>query len=757
MTHVGIGAPFHRLEDRRLVTGNGRYVDDLDSGGSLHAVFVRSQEAHALISSVDTSEALKSPGVVGVFTAEDLGLARPMPNQNPHPLLTESRQAPPLATGEVCYVGQAVAVVVADDRYRAADAAELVFIDYAPLPAVVDLATAAQPGAPAVNQGSPTNVVATLHAGYGDVDGAFTEADVVESLHLQQHRGACASMEPRGVMASVTDGRLTVWSSTQSPYALQRLLSQYLEFEAIRVVAPDVGGGFGPKAAIYAEEYTVAAIALRLDRAVKWIETRREHLVATNQQRDLIADIEVAATGDGRLLALRGHLLYDNGAFVPYGLLVPLSGLQLVQGPYALGAMDLRLDIVATNAVPTSAVRGAGRPNAAFISERAIDAVARRLGMDRVAIRRRNLIPKDAFPYEFGLAARYGGNITYDSGDYERALDEALTLADHATFQDRKKAAAASGRRIGMGIACYVEDTGAGPHEQARVEITREGRVVITTGAASQGQGHATILAQIAAQQLGVDPTTVEVRAGDTANAGTGIGTIASRTAVTAGSSTFLAATEAAEKLKSLAAARLEASEVDLVLAGGTVAVIGQPDSAISFADLAADDPIVCTEAFPTPRPPYAFGSHVAEVEVDVETGRVTVIDYSVAHDCGTLLNPMIVDGQIDGGVVHGLSNALYERIAYSPEGQPLTTSFMDFRIPTAVEIPRIRKVHTVTTAPDNPLGAKGAGEGGTIPATAAVAAAVEDALSDLGVVVDRYPLLPSVVRDLIETARRGN
>jgi aerobic carbon-monoxide dehydrogenase large subunit len=308
-----------------------------------------------------------------------------------------------------------------------------------------------------------------------------------------------------------------------------------------------------------------------------------------------------------------------------------------------------------------------------------------------------------------------------------------------------------------MGIACYVEDTGAGPHEQARVEITREGRVVITTGAASQGQGHATILAQIAAQQLGVDPTTVEVRAGDTANDGTGIGTIASRTAVTAGSSTFLAATEAAEKLKSLAAARLEASEVDLVLAGGTVAVIGQPDSAISFADLAADDPIVCTEAFPTPRPPYAFGSHVAEVEVDVETGRVTVIEYSVAHDCGTLLNPMIVDGQIDGGVVHGLSNALYERIAYSPEGQPLTTSFMDFRIPTAVEIPRIRKVHTVTTAPDNPLGAKGAGEGGTIPAAAAVAAAVEDALSDLGVVVDRYPLLPSVVRDLMETARRGN
>ncbi len=750
----GIGAPLRRLEDRRLITGAGSYVDDLRVDGVLHAVFVRSPEAHALVRSVDRAEAEAIPGVVGVFLAGDLGVDRPMPNPYPHPLLEDSRHAPPLEGTEVCYAGQPVAVVVATDRAIAADAADMVWIEYDALPAIVDLAGASSPNAPAVHSDRSDNLVASLRSTYGDVDAVFAGADVVVPLELTQHRGACASMEPRGVLATPADtGGITVWSSTQAPYPLSRRLQDYFGLQEVRVIAPDVGGGFGPKGGIYAEEYVIAALALRLSAPVKWIETRREHFVATHQQRDMNASLEVAASSAGVLLGLRGHLLHDNGAYVPYGLLLPLTCLQLIQGPYAWEALDVSLDVVYTNAVPTSPIRGAGRPNATFITERAVDAVARRLGIDRAEIRRRNLIPAASFPFEFPIEARYGGRITYDSGDYHATLDKALELADAGGFGARQAAARKVGRRLGLGIAAYVEDTGLGPHESARVEIDASGRVVVEVGTGSQGQGHATVIAQICATHLGVDATDVVVRAGDTALGGTGVPTVASRTAVTAGSSTHLAAGELAERVKRLAAAHLEASEHDLVLAGGSVHVAGQPDSGVKLAELAAiaaDMELTVTEAFATPRPPYAFGCHVAEVEVDVETGFVTVLNYSVAHDCGTILNPMIVDGQIDGGVAHGLSNALLERVVYSQEGQPLATTFMDFRIPTALDMPRLAKVHTVTPAPDNPLGAKGAGEGGTIPAMAAVASAVEDALADLGVTIDRYPLLPSVVHRLI-------
>lgn len=632
------------------------------------------------------------PGVVGVFTAEDLGVTAAMPNPHPHPLLEGSVQAPPLAFEEVCYVGQAVAVVVAENRYAAADAAESVWVEFEPLPAVAHVEAAIEPGAPPVHRGGSTNLVTTLSAAYGDVAGAFGRADVVIPLELRQHRGACASMEPRGVLAHEVDGRLNLWSSTQAPYPVRRRVAEYFGRDDVRVIAPDVGGGFGPKGGIYPEEYVLAALAAKLDAPVKWIETRREHLLTTQQQRDMVAFLEVAASADGRLLGLRGRLLHDNGAYVPYGLLLPMTGFQLIQGPYTLQAMDLTLEVVYTNAVPTSPIRGAARPNATFIHERVIDAVARALGMD---------------------------------------------------------------------IAAYVEDTGLGPHEQARVQIEADGTVTVVLGANSQGQGHATVLAQICATELGVDATSVVVKAGDTDQPGNGVPTVASRTAVNAGSSTHLAAVETASILKRLAAEHLEAAEADLILEDGEVRVVGQPDAGVGFAQLAAiaasrGEEAAATEAFPTPRPPYAFGCHVAEVEVDRETGLVTVVHYSVAHDCGTVLNPMIVDGQIDGGVAHGLSNALLERVVYAEDGQPLTTTFMDFRIPTAMEMPPLSKVHTVTPAPDNPLGAKGAGEGGTIPAMAAVAAAVEDALSHLGVVVDRYPLTPEVVRGMILEAAGG-
>jgi carbon-monoxide dehydrogenase large subunit len=758
MSEAGIGTPLRRVEDARLVTGQGQYADDIRLPSMLHAAFVRSPEAHARISSIDDSEALAIDGVVGVFTAADLGLDRPMPVAHPHPLLTEARTAEALATGEVCHAGQAVVVVVATDRYAAADGADAVWVEYDTLPAVAEVMRASEPDAPRVHADLSTNVMATMPVRWGDSDAAFERAHAVVRSTLRQHRGACLSMETRGVVASEIDGRLTVWSSTQSIALLRRLLSQHLGLSDVRVIAPDVGGGFGPKGNVYPEEYVIAALALNLGAPVKWIETRREHLLTTNQQRDLVSDLEVACDADGRMLGLRGTMIHDNGAFAPYGLLLPMTGLDLLQGPYTLGAIDITMDVVYTNAVPTSPIRGALRPNAAFIIERAIDAVADHLGIDRFEVRRRNFIPADAFPYAFPGDARYGGKITYDSGAYEAALDAVSDLADLAGFEDRKERSQQHGLLRGLGVASYVEDTGLGPFEEVGMEVAADGQVTVTAMTGSQGQGHATVYTQICASSLGIDPAMVTVRSADSDLPGTGGSTVASRTAVTAGSSAYLAAEALADRLREMAAERFEASEADIVLEAGWARVAGSPDVEVSLAELSSvaiekGEPLSETGKHPTPRPPYAFGSHIAEVEVDPDTGWVSVDRYFIAHDCGTVLNPMIVDGQIDGGVVHGLSNALFERVVYDESGQPRTTTMMDIQIPTAADVPDLARVHTVTPAPDNPIGVKGAGEGGTMPVAAVIASAVDDAL---GVFVDRYPMTPGVVRSMIEEQSVG-
>lgn len=764
------GRPLRRVEDRRLVTGAGRYVDDLTREGTAHAVFVRSTEAHARLRSIDTAEAARAPFVLGVFTAADLGFDQPMPNLFPAPVIINSFQAFPLARDEVCYVGEPVAVVVAEDRRAAVDAAELVVVDYEILDAIVHHDAALDPQSPLAHADADSNLVAQLKAAYGDVDGAFSGADRVVRVTVRQHRGACASMEPRGVMAHHDDtvGQLIVWSSTQSPYPLRRHLSDYLAvpLQEVRVIAPDVGGGFGPKASLYAEEYVVAALARRTGRPVKWVESRREHFTTTLQQRDQTCELEAAVDADGTLRGVRARIVHDNGAYVPYGVVLPATGLQLLPGPYVIPALDVKLDVVYTNLTPTSPIRGAGRPYAVFAMERLIDGVARELGIDRAEVRRRNFIPADQFPYELPMLARDGSHVTYDSGDYHTALEKALEAADAGGFEERRRRAAGSGKLLGLGIASYVEDTGLGPFEGARVEVLPSGEVVVATGAASQGQGHATVFAQLCAQELGVDPVQVTVRAADSDYYGYGISTVASRTAVMAGSSVHLAAAKVAALAKKLAAGHLEAAEADLVLEDGMVKVAGQPGAEVSLGELArlvqgtaavALPPgitpgLAADEAFQLVRPAYAFGTHVAEVEVDSETGLVTVLRYTVAHDCGTVLNPMIVDGQIDGGVAHGLGNALMERVSFSDEGQPLVTTFMDYRVLTAAEMPPLVKVHTETPSPLNPLGVKGAGEGGTLPAAAAVASAVEDALAGRGVVVDRHPLTPETVRRLIES-----
>ncbi|MCC7345919.1 MAG: xanthine dehydrogenase family protein, partial [Variibacter sp.] len=524
------GAPVKRLEDPKLITGRARYVDDIAAPDLLHAAFVRSPHAHARIRSIDKSAAEALAGVHAVLALADFGpeLAKKrMPLTFPSPLFKRAHTQYPLAADEVCYVGEAIVIVVAESRHVAEDAAALVAVDYDPLPAVIDCEQALAGAAP-VHADAGSNLVATLVGKFGDAASAFAGAPHVFKERYHLHRGGCHSMECRGVLArhDDVDDLLTVWSSTQSPHMVRRFLALHLDRDEsrLRVIAPHVGGGFGPKAAVYPEEIVVALAALTLRRPVKWIEDRREHFVATTQQRNQVWNLEVAARGDGRILGIRGRGVHDNGAYTPYGLLLALTSLSPFPGPYALPALDLTLDVAYTNATPTSPIRGAGRPYAAFIIERVVDLVARGLALDPAEVRRRNFVRADQMPYATGMKYRDGSDITYDSGDYAACLDQALELADYAGFPQRQAAARAQGRYLGIGVSSYIEDTGVGPFEGAMVRVLPTGKVMVFTGAASQGQGHATTLAQICADALGVDLDNVVVEAADTAKFPLGIG-----------------------------------------------------------------------------------------------------------------------------------------------------------------------------------------------------------------------------------------
>ena len=724
----------------------------------LHVVFVRSVEAHALIGSVSLDEGYS--GRATFFTASSLGLERPQPTQNPAGVMKQPITAPPLAVEEVCYVGQPIAVVVAPTVEEAIDTADMVEVEYEPIPVIIDHRKALQEDAPPAHHGTDSNLVATLSAGFGDVDAAFATTAHTVSVVVDQHRGALASLEGRGVVARYDEfeQQLTLWTSTQSSHAVRDNVASYLGLSSdeLRVVAPDVGGGFGPKAVVYPEEVVLTALALRLHRSVKWTELRREHFTATTQQRGQTGTIEAAFNNDGTILAFRARFVHDSGAYVPYGVVVPLTTLRLMSGPYVVPALDAQIECVFTNATPTGAIRGAARPNATFAVERMMDAIARELDMDRAEVRRRNMIQPESLPYELGITGSDGRPVTYDSGDYPEALEAALQAAGISEFETRRAHSAEAGQLRGYGIACYVEDTGLGPYDGARVEILTDGDVVVEVGPGAQGQGHATVFSQIVAEHLGVDPSRVRVHGGDTARYGQGIGAVASRTGQTTTSAVYVASADLADTVKRLAASQLEAAVEDIVLADGVAMVVGQPGSEIPLGELASDAQPKFGGSIPEGQQSsglsvervhtyggsgFTYGTHIAEVEVDPETGYIDVVTYVVVHDCGNLLNPMIVDGQIDGGVAHGLGNALMERVQYWDSGQPMTTSFMDYRPMSAVDMPELIKVHRETPSPNNPLGAKGAGEGGTIPAAAAVASAVEHALSDRGVKVNHYPI----------------
>ncbi len=764
------GSKVQRLEDPRLLTGRGRYVDDIHPPLCLQAAFVRSMHAHALIKSIDADAARGMPGVVAIYTMADFAdLARgPLPQTLPAPILKQSHTYHPLAQDEVCHAGEAIAIVLAESRAQAEDAAALVLVDYDPLPVLADCRQALAADAVLVHRDAPDNLVATMRGTFGDTAAVFSQAPHVFRERIEMHRGGCHAMECRGVIASADalSGQITLYTSTQSPYLVRRFLAAYLgrEESDLRVIAPDVGGGFGPKAAFYPEEAALTLAALRCGRPVKWIEDRREHFYATTQQRDQYWDVEVAAAADGRLLAVRGTCLHDNGAYVPYGLVLPATTIGSFPGPYALQALDITLHAVYTNMVPNTPVRGAGRPNACFILERLADRVARELKLPPDEVRRRSFVHTEQMPYTTGMKARDGSPVQYDSGDFHATLNLALEKIDAAGFAARQAAARAEGRYIGLGIASCVEDTGLAPFEGATVRVLPTGRVQVQTGAASQGQGHATVLAQICADMLGVALDQVSVEQADTGKFPLGIGTIASRVAVTAGSSVHIAAQQVREKALRVAADMLEAAEVDLEIEQGVVRVKGVPGMTLPLGAIAGklngtpgipthkglEPGLSATAYFDAKQLTFANGANACEVEVDIETGAVRILRYVVAHDCGRLINPQLVDGQIIGGVVHGIGNALFERMVYDESGQPLTTNYGEYLLPIATEMPRIEIHHLESPAPGNPLGIKGAGEGGTIPAAAAVIAAVENALAPFNAQIAKHPLGPEDILALL-------
>jgi carbon-monoxide dehydrogenase large subunit len=770
-----IGARIARLEDPSLLRGQGRFVDDISVPGVLHAAFVRSPHAHALIQAISIEAAAALPGVHAVLTLDHLArvMAQRRMTRVSHSGTALGDVWPfALADREVSYVGEAVALAVADNRYLAEDAAALVDVQYQALPCISDCRDANAANAPLVRQELSSNVLTAYKVGYGDVEPAFRDAAHVLRTELWQNRGGAHPIEGRGLVAEfrAADQTFVVWASTQKANDLQSTLVALLGLDEnhIRVAAPDIGGGFGPKLCVYSEDVAVVAAAKLLRRSIKWIEDRREHFTNAVQERDQHWSVEIAVDGDGKILGLRGSLLHDQGAYALQDVNLAYNSATSVTGPYVVPAFAMDVTLVLTNKVPVSSVRGAGYPQAAFAMERLMDRVARELKLDRAHVRRINLIPPEKMPYEKPLKARSGTTIQYDSGDYLGSQAKAIEAAAWDDFPRRQAQARAEGRYTGIGLAHALKGTGRGPFESGIVRISPSGRVSVFTGASAMGQGLRTALAQICASQLGLDAQDVHVIAGDTSVSALGLGGFASRQTVTAGSSVMLAAKAVADKARKLASHVLEAAEEDLELADGDVRVVGAPQLKVPLAELSRilqgapgygfppgmEPGLEANANFRTDALAYANACHVAEVEVDIETGGVKILRYVAMQDSGTLINPMMVDGQVVGGIVHGVGNALYDGMEYDSAAQPLTTTFADYLLPTAMEAPTIQTLYQQTPSPLNPLGVKGVGELGTIPAAAAIISAVEDALQPFGIRLTDVPLSPRKILQMINEAR---
>ena len=771
------GASVKRKEDPAFLTGNGRFIDDIVLPDMAFVAFLRSPWGHARINGIDKEAARAHPGVLAVLSAEDMPESlrdRALPLFVPHAALTQPCMPYALAKDEVCYVGQTVALVVADSRAIAEDALTLIEADYDPLPAVADARRALEPDAPLSHVEFKTNIAGRMVSSVGDTDAAFANAAHVFREEIFQHRGGPFSIECRGAIAQYdhfTDN-LTLYLSSQGSHRIKRGILDLFDFDDahVRVITPDVGGGFGPKGSVYPEYPALVAASMILRRPVKWIEDRRENFVSTQQERDQYWDVEIAVDEDAKILGLRGVMIHDNGAYTPWGLVLPWIAVTTVPGPYVIPAFRMELISMLTNCVPCTPVRGAGRPQAVVTMERMMDRVALELGLDPAEVRRRNFIQPAQMPYKVGIIFRDGQPVVYDSGDYPKCQQSALDAIGYDDFRKRQAAARKRGRYLGVGIGNAVEATGLGPYEGATVKIGTNGKIVVYTGATPQGQSHKTTLAQIAADQLGVSIDMISVETADTAQISLGMGSFGARTAVNAGSSVHLAAMQVAQKIKKVAADMLEARPEDLELTDGFVHIAGVPEARRSFREIAIrtlgmpgnsltggfEPGLENTSYFLPEQSTYANGTTVCEVEVDIETGRVAILRLVLAHDCGRVINPLIVDGQIVGGVAHGIGNALLERMVFDADAQPLSTNFGEYLLPLATDVPRVKIIHHETPSPLNPLGVKGAGEGGTIPTTAAVLGAIEDALAPFKVKITEAPISPQRIVELLGEAALG-
>ena len=750
-----LGAPIKRREDPRLITGQATYVDDIKLHGMLHMSVLRSPYGHARINSINTEAAKSHPGVLAVYTAADLkGAVGNIAIAVPLGKIAEgmgNRGA--LADGKVRFYGDPVAVVIADDRYTARDAKDLIEVDYEPLPAAIDLEKAMQPDAPILYEEFGTNVAFGMHPPTDEIDKVFEETlakgGVVVKQRMVNQRVAPVPMETRGVVAEYrkSDKTLTVWSSSQIPHLLRNILAALvgLPQHQVRVIVPEVGGGFGCKLNIYPEEMVAAFATMKLGHPVKWIEDRSENLAVTIHGRDQVDYVEVAATKEGKVTGMKVHGISDLGAYCQIftDVIMIAFGFPVSCGAYDIPTIHLSADIVFTNKAPTDAYRGAGRPEATYVAERAIDLVAHELGKDPAEVRRLNFIQPDQFPYKSAAGA------VYDTGNYEGALDKALQIADYSSLRAEQAQKRAEGKIMGIGLSSYIEICGFGPkgsapvglYESARVRVEQSGTVMVYTGSSPHGQGEETTFAQIVAEEFSIPVESIMILHGDTDSTPEGRGTYGSRTTAVGGSAVYNATQRLKEKMKLIASHMLEASVSDVTLEDGKFSVAGSPQKAVAFAEVAATanlsntlapgiEPGLETTVFFEPDAcVFPFGTHVCVVEIDKGTGNVEIKRFIAVDDCGRQLNPMIVEGQVHGGLAQGIGQALIEGVVYDEDGQLLTATLTDYAMPIAPELPHFETDSTVTLTTVNPLGVKGVGEAGTIGSTPAVANAVADAL----------------------------
>jgi aerobic carbon-monoxide dehydrogenase large subunit len=780
-----IGRSLLRREDRRLLTGRGQFVADLELPRMLHAAFIRSPVAHARIRSVDLSAVVAAPGVALALSGPELAkLLPPLPDtQLSVPSKWRSQvqhefhnpQQPGLAYDKVRHVGEAIAVIVAESRYAAEDAAERVRLDLDPLPPVVDPEAALAPGAALIHEHLKTNLFGRFSIVKGEPAAVLAGAPHRLQRRFYHHRYAAMPIECRGVVA-VHDPRtdsVTIWSATQVVHWVRREVAAILGLPEARVrcLALDVGGGFGVKGHVYPEDLVIPFLARRLGRPVRWIEDRHEHLLSAAHSRDQLHEVEVGFGDDGRILALRDNFIVDCGAWNPIGGGVPYNTAAHLTGPYKIDHLAVSARTAATNKVPNTAYRGAGRPEAVFTMERIIDLVAGSLGLEPAEVRRRNMIHAEEMPYRAGILYRDGEPIVYDSGDYPGGLQKALdAVGGLAAFRERQREARQEGRYVGLGIGFYVEGTGVGPFEGATVRIEPSGKVYVSSGAASQGQGMETIFAQLVADTWKVAPEDVVISLADTAGISAGSGTFASRSTVTLSAAIHYASERLRQKAFAIAGNLLECAPADLELREGGIGVAGVPGAAVSLANVARaarpgwdhgrpqgiEAELEDTYYWEPSTVTWSYAAHVAIVEVDRDTGGVTIEKYGIAHDCGVVVNPLLVEGQIAGGTAQGLGGILLEEIAYDPQGQLLSGSLADYLVPTAAEVPDLALAHQHSPSPLNPFGVKGVGEGGAVAPPAAIANAIADALSPFAAEFNTTPIKPQDVIDAVRAARSG-